>query len=63
MKLCDGVMWAQYYIETHVLGCNIGGVLSQLTSGTSLNKVVTKANLSLWHLVPFFSRKMILAEI
>ena len=46
-------------IETDALGYAIGGVLSQLTSGTNPNGVVTKANLGQWHLVAFFSRKMI----
>ena len=50
------------WIETDISGYAIGGVLSQLTSGTSSDKVVTKANLGWWHLVAFFSRNMILAE-
>ena len=40
-------------IETDVLGYAIGGILSQLTSD----------DLSHWHLVVFFSKKMILVEI
>ena len=47
------------WIETNVSSYAIGGVLSQLTSGTSLDRVVTKADLSQYHLVAFFSRKMI----
>ena len=37
----------KYYIwiETDILGYAIGGVLSQLTSETSLDEVVTKADL------------------
>ena len=50
------------WIETDVLGYAISGVLSQLTFETNPNGVVTKANLGQWHLVAFFSRKMILAE-
>ena len=50
------------WIETNALGYAIGGVLSQLTSGTNPNGIVTKADLSQWQLVMFFSRKMILAE-
>ena len=49
-------------IKTDVLGYAIGGVLSQLASGTSLDRVVTKADLGQWHPVAFFSRKMISAE-
>ena len=37
-------------------------MLSQLASGTSLDGVVTKTNLGQWHLIAFFSRKMIPAE-
>ena len=39
-------------IETNALGYAIGGILSQLTLD----------NLSRWHLVAFFSRKMISAK-
>ena len=49
-------------IETDVSGYAIGGMLSQLASGTSPDGVVTKANLGQWHPVAFFSRKMIPAE-
>ena len=49
-------------IETDASGYAIGGVLSQLASGTSLDGVVTKADLGQWHPVAFFSRKMIPAE-
>ena len=49
-------------IKTDVLGYAINGVLSQLTSGTSPDEVVTKADLGQWHPVLFFSRKMIPAE-
>ena len=37
-------------------------MLSQLTSGTNLNGVVIKTDLSQWHLVAFFLRKIIPAE-
>ena len=62
------ILWhfnPEYYIwiETDALGYVIGGVLSELASGTSSNGVVTKADLSQWHLVAFFSRKIIPAEI
>ena len=50
------------WIETDALGYAIGGVLSQLASGTSPDGIVTKTDLGQWHLVAFFSRKMIPAE-
>ena len=49
-------------IKTDVLDYAISGVLSQLASGTSPNRVVTKADLSQWHPVAFFFRKMIPAK-
>ena len=49
-------------IETDASGYAIGGVLSQLSSGTRPDGVVTKADLGQWHPVAFFSRKMIPAE-
>ena len=49
-------------IETDASCYVIGGMLSQLTSGTSSDGVVTKTNLGQWHLVAFFSRKMIPVE-
>ena len=49
-------------IETDALGYAISRVLSQLTSGTNPDGVVTKADLGQWHPVAFFSRKMIPAE-
>ena len=45
------------WIETDASGYAIGGVLSQLTSGTNPDEVVTKANLSQWHPVVFFWEK------
>ena len=53
---------SQIRIKTNALGYAIGGVLSQLASGTSPDRVVTKADLSQWHPVAFFSRKMISAK-
>ena len=50
-------------IETDASGYAIGGVLSQLTSGTSPDGVVIKTDLGQWHPVAFFLRKMIPAEI
>ena len=50
------------WIETDASGYAIGGVLSQLASGTSLDAVVIKTDLGQWHLVAFFSRKIIPAE-
>ena len=50
------------WIETNASGYSIGGVLSQLSSGTRPDGVVTKDNLSQWHPVAFFSRKMISVE-
>ena len=50
------------WIKTNASGYVIGCVLSQLASGTSTDEVVTKTDLSQWHPVAFFSRKMIPAE-
>ena len=50
------------WIETNASSNKIGGVLSSLTSKSWLNKIVTNANLGQWHLVIFFSRKIILAK-
>ena len=50
------------WIETNASGYTIGDVLSQLASGTSPDEIVTKADLSQWHPVAFFSRKMIPTE-
>ena len=49
-------------IKIDTLGYVIGGVLSQRASGTSPDRVVTKTDLSQWHPIAFFSRKMILAK-
>ena len=49
-------------IETDALGYAISGVLSQLASGTRLNKIVTKIDLRQWHPVAFISKKMIPAK-
>ena len=49
-------------IETDASSFAIGGVLSHLSFGTRPDGVVTKANLSQWHPVAFFFRKMIPAE-
>ena len=49
-------------IETDTSGYAIGGVLSQLSFEISPDEVVTKDDLGQWHLVAFFSRKMILVE-
>ena len=49
-------------MKTDALGYAIKRVLSQLTLKTSYNRVVTKANLSHWYLVDFFSRKIILPK-
>ena len=49
-------------IKTDALGYAIGRVLNQLTSGTSSNGIVIKTNLSQWHPLAFFLRKMIPAE-
>ena len=49
-------------IKTDASSYVIGGMLSQLASGTSLDGVVTKTNLDQWHPVAFFFRKMIPAE-
>ena len=50
------------WIEIDALGYAIGSVLSQLASKTRPDRIVTKTNLGQWHLVAFFSRKMIPAE-
>ena len=49
-------------IRNNVLGYAISSMLSQLASKTKPDGIVTKTNLGQWHLVVFFSRKMILAE-
>ena len=49
-------------IETYASGYAIGNVLSQLSSGTKPDGVVTKDDLGQWHLVAFFPRKMIPTE-
>ena len=49
-------------IETDTLGYAIGDMLSQLAFGTKPDGVITKIDLSQWHLVAFFSRKMIPTE-
>ena len=49
-------------IETNASGYTISGVLSQLSSGTKPDGVVTKDDLGQWYLVAFFSRKMIPTE-
>ena len=61
------ILWyfdPEYHIrmEIDTLGYAIGGMLSQLTSETNSNSIVTKTNLGQWHLVAFFSRKMISTE-
>ena len=50
------------WIETNVSGYIISEMLSQLTSGTNPKRIVTKTDLSQWHLIAFFSRKMIPVE-
>ena len=50
------------WIEIDVSGYAIDGVLCQLTFGTNPNGLVTKADLGQWHLIAFFSRKMIPTE-
>ena len=49
-------------IGTNVLGYVIDKVLSQLTFRTNPDGVVTKTDMSKWHLVVFFSKKRILIE-
>ena len=49
-------------IKTDVSGYAIDGILSQLASKTSPDRVVTKADLDQWHPVAFFFKKMIFAE-
>ena len=49
-------------IKTDALGYAIGGVLSPLTFKTSPDGVVIKIDLSQWHPVAFFAKKMISAE-
>ena len=51
------------WIETNVLGYAISIVLSQLVFEIRLNGVVTKTDLSHWHPVGFFLKKMIPVEI
>ena len=49
-------------IETDASSYSIGGILSQLSSGTRPDGIVTKDDLSQWHPVAFFSRKLIPAK-
>ena len=49
-------------IETNISGYAIDSVLRQLVSETRPDGVFTKTNLGQWHLVAFFSRKMISAK-
>ena len=49
-------------IEINALGYVIGDVPSQFVFGTRPNEVLTKTDLSQWHLVAFFFRKMIPAK-
>ena len=50
------------WIKIDVLGYVIGDVLNQLASRTSSDEVVTKTNLGQWHLVAYFSGKMVPAK-
>ena len=50
------------WIKTDALSYAISGVLSQLASGTSPDRIVIKTNLGQWYPVTFFSRKMIPVE-
>ena len=50
------------WIEINAPGYAIGGVLSQLSSRTRSDGVITKTNLGQWHQVAFFSKKKIPAE-
>ena len=50
------------WIKTDASGNAIGGVLSQLASGTRPDRVITKTDVGQWHPIAFFSRKMIPAE-
>ena len=50
------------WIKTDASAYAIGGVLSQLASGTSPDRGITQADFGQWHPVAFFSRKMIPAE-
>ena len=49
-------------IETNLSGYTIDGILSQLSSGTKPDGIVTKDHLGQWHPIAFFSRKMIPAK-
>ena len=49
-------------IKTDASGYTIGHILSQLVSGTRPDGIIIKTNLGQWHLVVFFSMKMISAE-
>ena len=47
------------WIKTDASGYTIGGILSQLFSGTRPDEIVTKTDLGQWHPVAFFFRKII----
>ena len=51
------------WIMTDVSAYAIGGLLSQLASGTNLDGVVTKADLGQWHPVAFFLGKWFLQKL
>ena len=53
------------WIKTNISGYAIGEVLGQLSSNwvASDSSNLTKSNFDLWHLVAYFSRKMILAKM
>ena len=54
----------KYYIwiQNNVSSYAISIMLSLLASGTKLDRVVIKTNLSQWHLIVFFSKKIIFAK-
>ena len=54
---------SQIRIKTDALGYAIGGILNQLSSRIRPDGVITEDNLGQWHLVGFFSKKMISAKI
>ena len=58
------ILWhfnSKYHIkiETNTLGYIIGKILTQLTSKTNFDGIITQNDLTQWHSVVFFSKKMI----
>ena len=56
-------MECHIWIKTGILGHANGSIQSKLAFRTRPDRIVTKTDLSYWHLVAFIIRKMILANL